>query len=232
MKYSIDFLEYDKLYQLCQNIINTLQISVNNKEKNLYSNIIDPFSAIFDASFYKMSLTEWLKAEKIRQIQKTFQNEIGVFHQKLLGSIKGCEELKTGKIVDFINKKKKIIAEIKNKFNTTKGNHKTAIYDDLSILLEEKYHGYTAYYVAILTKTRFNKPFIPSDNKTSTKRLKNKNIIEIDGKSFYEIITGDKDAIYKIYKTIPYILSDILKSDNSKVVLDPLFEELFVQAFK
>ncbi|CAK8162305.1 hypothetical protein CAXC1_110013 [Candidatus Xenohaliotis californiensis] len=61
-----------------------------------------------------------------------------------------------------------------------------------------------AYYVAILTKKRFSKPFMLSDNKISTRRLENKHIIEIDDKSFYEIVTGDKNAIYKIYKTIPY----------------------------
>jgi len=232
MKYDIDFLEHNKLYDLCNNIIKTLQTSISTKEKTLYSNIIDPFSAIFDASFHEISLTEWIKAEKIRQIQKTFQNEIGAFHQKLLGSIKGWEDLGNGGVVDVINQDRQIIAEIKNKFNTTKGNHKIAIYDDFDNLLKTKYQGFTAYYVAILTKKRFNKPFTPSDNKTSTRRRENKQIVEIDGKSFYEIVTGDKNAIYKVYKAIPYILSDILKSDNSKILSDPLFEELFNQAFK
>lgn len=232
MKYDIKFLEYDKLYGLCDDIIKNLQASITTKEKTLYNNVIDPFSAIFDASFHEISLTEWIKTEKIRQIQKTFQNEIGTFHQKLLGSIKGWEDLKTGGVVDIVNKDKRIIAEIKNKFNTTKGNHKIAIYDDFDNLLKGKYKGYTAYYVAILTKKRIHKPFTPSDNKTSERRLENSSIIEIDGKSFYEIVTGDKDAIYKIYRTIPIILSDILKSDHSKILSDPLFEELFKQAFQ
>ena len=232
MKYDIDFLEYDILYNLCYDIIKNLETSIKTKEHTLYSNIIDPFSAIFDASFNNMSLTEWIKAEKIRQIQKTFQNEIGAFHQKLLASIKGWEDLQKGKVIDIINYDKKIIAEVKNKFNTTKGNHKIAIYDDLNNALRNEYKGYTAYYVAILTKNRINREFSPSDNKTNTRRKKNKSIIEIDGKSFYEIITSDKDAIYKIYKTIPHILSDILKYDNSKIVSDPLFEQLFTKAFK
>jgi len=229
--YQIKFLKYEKLYNLCYNIVLTWQKSVKAKDVDLYRNIIDPFSAIFDASFHNISLTEWLQFEKIRQIQKTFQNEIGSFHQKLLGSIEGWENLETGGVVDVINKERKIIAEVKNKFNTTKGNHKIAIYDDLNNLLENKYYGYSAYYVSIISKKIINKPFTPSDNKTKEKRLQNLNIIEIDGNSFYEIVTGDRNAIYQIYQVIPAILSDILKNDSEKIISDPLFEKIFNQAF-
>jgi hypothetical protein len=163
MTYDIKFLKREKLSELCKNIVNTLQKSADSEEKALYKNIIDPFSALFDASFHGISLTEWLKSEKIRQIQKTFQNEIGTFHQEILGSIDGWENLGTGGVVDVINKERKIIAEVKNKFNTTKGNHKIAIYDDFQSLLDGKYSGYTAYYVSILTKKRINKPFTPPD---------------------------------------------------------------------
>lgn len=232
MKYDIEFLEYSKLYNLCNDIVEILQKSISTKEKTLYKNVIDPFSAIFDASFNKISLSEWIREEKVRQIQKTFQNEVGKFHQKVLGCVEGWEDLKNGGVVDIINKDKMIIAEIKNKFNTTKGNHKVAIYDDFSSLLEGKYKDYTAYYVAIITKNKFVKPFTPSDNRTKIRRPENKSILEIDGQSFYEMVTGDKNAIYKIYKTIPYILSDILKSDTSKILSDPLYEELFKKAFK
>ena len=99
-------------------------------------------------------------------------------------------------------------------------------------MLNTKYKGYIAYYVSILTKKRINKPFTPSDNKIREKRPENSSIIEIDGKSFYEIVTGDKDAIHKIYRNIPVILSDILQTDYSKILSDPLFEKLFKQAFQ
>lgn len=135
-------------------------------------------------------------------------------------------------MVDLINRDQRIIAEVKNKFNTTKGNHKIAIYDDLESLLNNNYKGYVAYYVSILTKKRINKFFTPSDNKTKKRRAKNKNIIEMDGKTFYQIATGDENAMYKIYKAIPDILSEILNNDNKKIVSDPLFEKLFEQAFK
>ncbi len=61
--------------------------------------------------------------------------------------------------------------------------------------------------------------------------MQNLNIIEIDGNSFYEIVTGDRNAIYQIYQVIPAILSDILKNDSEKIISDPLFEKIFNQAF-
>jgi hypothetical protein len=97
--------------------------------------------------------------------------------------------------------------------------------------LKSKYIGYTAYYVTILAKKRINKVFIPSDNRKKRKRPHNEFIREVDGKTFYNIVTGEKDAIYKIYKIIPYILSDILKNNCKKNLLDPLFEKLFMKAF-
>ncbi|MFM6972490.1 MAG: Eco47II family restriction endonuclease, partial [Alphaproteobacteria bacterium] len=224
MNYNIKFIKRDKLYEICEKIIKRLKKSAKSEEKDLHKNIIDPFSALFDASFNNLSISQWLNSEKIRQVQKSLQNEIGTFHQEVLGSIKDWKNLGTGEVIDIVNDEKKIIAEIKNKFNTTKGNHKIAIYDDLDSLLKEKYVGYTAYYVAILAKKKLIRSFTPSDNKTKKQRPENKRIIEIDGKSFYKIVTGDDDAIYKIYKAIPDILSEILKNDKTKIISDPLFE--------
>ena len=88
MNYSLNFIEYDVLKALCQTVVEKLEISTKEIEKDLHSNIIDPFSAIFEASFQKIPLSEWIEKEKIRQVQKSFQNEIDTFHQKLLGGFK------------------------------------------------------------------------------------------------------------------------------------------------
>ena len=113
MNFEIKFITHSKLKLLCEDVLNSLEISIKNIEKNLHSNIIDPFSAIFEASFQKIPLSDWIQKEKIRQVQKSFQNEVGIFHQKLLGSFKGWENLGTGKVIDLINCERKIIAEVK-----------------------------------------------------------------------------------------------------------------------
>ena len=232
MSYDIEFITKDKFCNLCTEIVDIVRNTSNFDDKDFYRNIIDPFSAVFESLYNDISLKEWTEREKTRQVQKTLQNAIGLFHQKILGSVESWENLGIGNVIDLVNNKSKIIAEIKNKFNTTKGNHKTAIYDDLDMLVKNKYFGYTAYYVAILTKKRIDKPFTPSDNRTKFHRQINENIREIDGASFYKIVTGDANGLYKIYKNLPLILSEILDKDSSKVTKDPLFEQFFKQAFK
>jgi hypothetical protein len=112
------------------------------KDNDVYSNAIDPFAAIFDIIRKKLTPKLWLELENTRQIQKTFQNAIGVMHQEILGSIPGWKNMGTGHVYDVQNDDIKIIAEVKNKWNTTKGNHRVNIYDDLKSKLVGGLRGY------------------------------------------------------------------------------------------
>lgn len=146
MKFCLNFISEERLTCICQEIVDTGISAIKNSEATFHDNIVDPFSAIFDSAISGISLSEWIEREKARQMQKTLQNCIGSFHQKVLGSICGWEDLGTGGIVDIKNEKSKIIAEVKNKWNTTKGNHKVRIYDDINNLLKQPMHrGFTGY---------------------------------------------------------------------------------------
>ena len=112
-------------------------------EKSFYKNSVDPFSAVFEASIQDVSLSKWVELEKVRQGQKSMQNKLGDFHQRILGSMPGWEDLGSGHLVDIRNTGKKIIAEIKNKHNTTKGSDKVVIYDALKHALNNDYPGFT-----------------------------------------------------------------------------------------
>lgn len=228
MKYSLDFISEERLTLICKNIVETGLYAIEKSEEDFNSNIVDPFSALFDSAISRISLSEWRKREKSRQMQKTLQNAIGTFHQQVLGSIDGWEDLGIGEIVDLRSSNRKILAEIKNKWNTTKGNHKVRIYDDIKNLLKRsEYVGYTGYYVAILSKTCLDIPFTPSDNEKKCKRPENTSIREIDGASFYALATGDKYALKKLYNILPYILTNIL--DNKDILeykKDPIFDDL------
>ena len=157
-----------------------------NSTPDLFSNTLDIFSAVIDSKLLRTDLHQWLKFEEARQTQKSIQNIFGELHQKIIGTLKGWEDLGRGNIIDVVNKEKKIIAEIKNKHNTTKGNHKKVIYDDLNECLNNRYKGYTGYCVEILPKNRkiYNVPFTPPDNVTGVSRVLNEKIRLIDGKSF------------------------------------------------
>lgn len=224
-------------HSLAEEIINPL-IEIQRSSPDIYSNTIDPFSAVIDAMVSNITLQDWLVREEQRQVQKTLQNKIGELHEIILGNISGCRRLRVGKIIDLVNNDKRLIAEIKNKWNTTKGNHKVDIYDDIdSVLKKPEYKGYTGYYVEILPKNRqvYNNPFTPSDNRTSSNRPVRGDIRQIDGKSFYALLSGDPDAIFKVYQLIPEIIAEIMSeaglSPNREIVHEKLFQFLFGKTF-
>lgn len=195
-------------------------VDLHNKtlaEIDIRKNTLDIFSASIECSLLNISLDEWKKLEKKRQIQKTLQNRIGDMHQNILATFNGINNLGTGKIVDLESTDKNFISEVKNKHNTTKGNHKVAIYDDIKSVLSTKNKNTIGYYIEILPENGklYNEEFQPSDNKISKRREKDKRIRRIDGKSMYEIITGDSDALKKLYCLLAELTAEILKEEFS-----------------
>ena len=234
---SITAFNRDKLKKILYNrIIKVYEDRVINT-KDIYRNTLDPFSAVLDAKLLNKNIENWINDVEIpRQNQKSLQNFIGNMHQEVLGTVAGWEDLKTGGVVDLKNDSKKLIAEIKNKHNTTKGNHKKEVYDDLESLLKTSFRNYTGYYVEILPENGkiYNKEFTPPDNVTKKRRASNKDIRIIDGKSFYALVTGKDDALEQFYNEFPILIDEILQenfgnysatdSGNMRV---KLFEKIF-----
>ncbi len=201
-------------------------------------NKIDPFGVLFEMAGFNLSYESWQSAEATRQAQKTLTNEVGLFHQHILGSIAGWTNLGTGAVVDLVCEKRKIVAEVKNKHNTVKGSNKVTVYDDLERAVATKGHihfGYTAYYVEIIpsSKTGYDKPFTPSDNKTGLARKANERIRIIDGRTFYALATGVPDALNQLHQILPGVIETCSKKKYK--FIDPnvtavLFEKAFGSA--
>lgn len=188
-------------------VVNVIEKAQKEVDEKLHSNVLDPFSAFFHSVTHATPYEEWIEEEKLRQVQKSMQNAIGKFHQNILGAVPGWINLGTGKGLDVMNKKRKIIAEVKNKHNTTKGNHLVKVYDDIKDSLK-KNPGYTGYYVGIIPKgkNKYNTEFTPSEK---GKRRPKKNKIRItDGMSFYELVTGRKNALQELFNVLPKVIKD------------------------
>lgn len=228
------FISDDALFKSVKKVIDKIESAERNIESKLHKNVLDPFSALFDGITRSMSYTQWLESEKVRQLQKTMQNAIGDFHQDILGNVFGCENLGIGGGLDVCNRNKKFIAEIKNKFNTTKGDHKTAIYDSIENKLNTaEFKDFTGYYVEIIPKNKkvYNEPFVPSDNKTKQRRTINEKIRIIDGKSFYELATGSKTGLQDLFEFLPDFIAANFKYKFDKKETKK-YMELFAMAFK
>lgn len=187
-----------------------------NAQVEFGKNVIDPFSAMFEIAGFDVDYSAWLKSETNRQAQKTLQNHIGDFHQTILGHSKGWENMKTGNVMDLVSDKHKIIAEVKNKFNTISGGKLADLYHSLQgqvMPKNSRYKGYTAYYVAIIPKKpkRFDIEFTPSNKEQGEKCPANAKIREIDGASFYDLVTGHKNALENLFDVLPEVILECSK---------------------
>ncbi len=209
----LPWISNDNLSQAVLHLLSKAGQAKKKASKDFGKNVIDPFAAMFEMSGFGLSFEDWKKSETTRQAQKTLQNHIGDFHQNILGSVAGWENKKTGNVIDLVSDEKQIIAEIKNKYNTVSGGKLSDLYRSLDELIMPKssiYKGYTAYYVAIIpkSKTRFNIPFTPSDKGKGEKCRSNEMIRSIDGPNFYHLVTGKIDALEELYNVLPTVIND------------------------
>ncbi len=178
-----------------------------------------------------MSLEAWMEQEKSRQIQKSFQNAVGDFHQAVVGSMSGWQDSGPGGSYDVINEGQKIIAEIKNKYNTMNSTSQLGTYDKLASWLDYGKAGYTAYVVDIVPETPkpYTLPFTPSERKV--KRQTRANLLRIDGRSFYALASGHKNALEMLYASLPLALGKILGIDDKTLKGTAEFRHLFEKAY-
>jgi len=225
-----EYIEDERLTSVVHDVLQSINSELQEIDDTFYDNVIDPFSAIFDASIQNISYEEWTKQEQQRQVQKTLQNTIGYFHERIIGCINGWENPTAGGY-DVENATKKIIAELKNKHNTMNSSTSEAVYTKMAEFLDESKKDYIAYVVTIVPKNsaRFNKTFCPS---VRGERLPEREDIRVvDGATFYEIATGDEQALKKLYTCLPKVISTILGTDELEETEKTKFNELFTRAF-
>lgn len=228
----LPFISDQKLKNAVKDVVDCILETEQKQEEEMYKNVIDPFSAIFDGAVQGFSLEAWLKKEKSRQVQKTVQNRIGYFHQEILGSIPGWTTLDEG--VDVCNQERKIIAELKNKYNTVKGSDKFGIYDYLlSCLSKPEYQDFTAYYVEIIPLNRksYNRPFTPSNRESKTRKPANEKIRIISGQEFYKLATGEPRALSMLFDVLPGVISDVAQLEKLSEQQKATFRSLFDRAY-
>lgn len=195
-------------------LLSVTQAAKAQAAAKMVANVMDPFSAIFQMSGFGMTYDEWYKSEEARQSQKTMQNFVGEFHQDILGFCKGWQNMGRGQIVDLVNTKRQIIAEVKNKHNTISGGDLFGLYDIFEGLVMPKtstYKGFTAYHVSIIpgSPRRYDEEFTPSVKGTGARRPANKLIRTIDGASFYALATGSQYALKDLFTLLPSVIANL-----------------------
>lgn len=239
----MSFLNYIDDDTILDHVKSVLDAGINRKaetEKNFGKNVIDPFATIFDAAVSDVDHETWKKSEVVRQCQKTLTNHIGDLHQKILGSVEGWDNLGVGNEFDLICESRQILAEIKNKFNTVSFGKLSGHYYEFENLITPKasrFKGYTAYFVNIIPKKpqRYDIPFTPSDKSKGMRCVLNEKIREIDGASFYHLVTGSESALEDLYDALPSVIEQVFAEEYDKPLSIPdkeLFKQYFDTAYK
>jgi len=206
----VDFVSDKEFLECIKWVCDAYQKLTNEVDMiQLQKNALDPFKIIFDIVTGKINADTWVKSERVRQLDKTINNKIGEFHQKLLGKVNGWTDLERGNELGIDLKKNddSILIELKNKHNTVKGEDLKNVFDKLK-KVANKYKKSMVYYAYIVPKRpgRGERIWNPSQRK-SHERIK-----EVWGSRVYEIVTGDPNALKKTWDALPLAISDYTKS--------------------
>jgi|TARA_B110000261_G_C13007001_1_gene326565 hypothetical protein len=208
---SLPFIPDSVLKSEIEIVLNLMDTAIDEIEKDYEENVIDPFVSLFEKTIFDISDNDnWKKSEFQRQLQKTLNNHIGRFHQNIMCSLKDCKE-PPEQGTDFMCKKEKIYAEIKNKWNSTNADSKAGSYDKLKHALS-KNKKFKGYFVTIIPKNSkdYCKTMTTTSNENKSQWRKPRiDIMEINAEFFYEKLTKKKHVLKSIFYRIPDLVEEI-----------------------
>lgn len=197
------------------------------------SNIVDPIKLIFDKTVYQYSWDEIIKNEIFRQRDKSNNNDIGYFHQRIFQYMNDCTVPQTGWDVILSRDSrieipecgsvKTVYVEMKNKHNTmnSASSAKTYIKMQGQLLSDD---DCACFLVEAIAKKSQNIAWSVSVDGT---RQKHRRIRRVSMDEFYKSVTGQADAFYRMCMILPSVIQDVVATSNSIAVPhDTVLEEL------
>lgn len=202
--------------------------------KRFNSNIVDPIKLIFDKSIYQYSWDEIIRNEIFRQRDKSNNNDIGYFHQRIFQYIDGCSVPQAGWDVIVSKKDKRIdlpecgsvktiYVEMKNKHNTMNSASSAKTYMKMQgqLLTDD---DCACFLVEAIAKTSQNVTWAVS---VDGARQKHRRIRRVSMDEFYRIVTGQTDAFYQMCMVLPSTIQEVLSASDGLIVPhDTVIEEL------
>lgn len=201
-------------------------------------NIVDPIKMIFDKTVYQTSWDEIVGNEIFRQRDKSNNNDIGYFHQRIFQYINNCHvpdngteggwdvifqvpegiTLPEGDIVHTV------YVEMKNKHNTMNSAAAGKTYIKMqSQLLDDD--DCACFLVEAIAKKSQN---IKWSTTVDGKSVSHKKIRRVSLDQFYALVTGQEDAFYKMCMVLPKVIEKVVNEggEDVKVPHDFVMSEL------
>lgn len=201
-------------------------------------NIIDPIKMIFDKTVYQSTWEEIVSNEIFRQRDKSNNNDIGYFHQRIFQYIADCHVPDNGKEGgwDVIFQKAggitlpdgdvvhTVYVEMKNKHNTMNSSAAGKTYIKMqSQLLDDD--DCACFLVEAIAKKSQN---IKWSTTVDGKSVSHKKIRRVSLDQFYALVTGQEDALYQMCMVLPSVIENVVNEggDEVKIPHDTAFSEL------
>ena len=205
--------------------------------KRFNKNIVDPIKLIFDKTVYHLTWNEIVSNEIFRQRDKANNNDIGYFHQLIFQYIDNCHVPPNGeeggwdviyKNADGITIPEAgvvhtVYVEMKNKHNTMNSASagKTFIKMQNQLLNDD---DCACFLVEAIAQRSQN---IKWETTVDKKKVGHKLIRRVSIDRFYELVTGQSDAFYKICVTLPEVIEKAVRELNETIVPhDTVIDEL------
>lgn len=201
--------------------------------KRFNKNIIDPIKLIFDKTVYGSSWEEIVSSEIFRQRDKSNNNDIGYFHQRIFQYIENCEVPNTGWDVIYTNENgipmtdggmvKTVYVEMKNKHNTMNSASagKTFIKMQNQLLQDD---DCACFLVEAIAQKSQN---IKWETTVDKQKVGHKLIRRVSLDQFYAIVTGQEDAFYQMCMILPETIQKAVNAMDSAIVPnDTVMDEL------
>lgn len=205
--------------------------------KRFNKNIIDPIKLIFDKTVYHATWDEIVSNEIFRQRDKSNNNDIGYFHQRIFNYIDKCHvpdngteggwdviyknpdgiTLPDGSVVHTV------YVEMKNKHNTMNSASagKTFIKMQNQLLNDD---DCACFLVEAIAQSSQN---IKWETTVDKKKVGHRLIRRVSLDKFYELVTGDENAFYKLCMVLPEIIENVVSTMDEKMVPhDTVLDEL------
>lgn len=200
------------------------------------SNIVDPIKLIFDKMVYHASWEEIVKNEIFRQRDKSNNNDIGYFHQKIFQHINKCHvppngeeggwdvifrdpdgiQLSTGDCVHTV------YVEMKNKHNTMNSSAagKTYIKMQNQLLQDD---DCACYLVEAIAKCSQD---IKWETTVDKRKVSHRLIRRVSLDKFYALVTGQEDAFYQMCLVLPEVIETVVSDADIRTPEDTVMQEL------
>ena len=205
--------------------------------KRFNKNLIDPVKLIFDKTVYGSSWEQIVNSEIFRQRDKSNNNDIGYFHQRIFNYIDKCHvpdngdeggwdvifedpngiNLPDGSVVH------KVYVEMKNKHNTMNSASagKTFIKMQNQLLNDD---DCACFLVEAIAKRSQN---IKWETTVDSKKVGHKLIRRVSIDQFYALVTGQEDAFYRMCMVLPEVIQKSVDELSGTIVPhDTVIDEL------